>query len=333
MGQPRLTFFCELETEELQRFFADSAIIDDLLALRACVSLAIHDFSAERAAVVRRLNEAGIPIVAWQLLPMEHGYWFNLDNAPQAVAHYIEFRSWTANYNLQWVGVGVDIEPDIRDFEHLQSNRWNFMPVILRRALDNERLRRAQALYGALVTQMRLDGYRVDSYQLPAIVDERRTGSTLLQRIGGLIDIPADREVLMLYTSAVPPSLLWSYAPDAQSIGVGSTGGGVKIKGAGELPALDWDAFSRDLLLARHWNDDIVIFSLEGCVLQDFMERLKTFDWDQPIAPPPERMVRLLEGARKAMRVGLWASAHPSIVLGGLIVLFWLGSGRRSGKK
>src|SRR5260370_30163272 len=212
MGQPRLTFFCELETEELQRFFADSAIIDDLLALRECVSLAIHDFSAERAAVVRRLNEAGIPIVAWQLLPKEHGYWFNLDNAPQAVTHYIEFRSWTANYDLRWVGVGVDIEPDIRDFEHLQSNTWNFMPVILRRSLDNERLRRAKAIYTSLVTQIRLDGYRVDSYQLPAIVDERRAGSTLLQRIGGVIVISAGPGVLFLYISALPPCLLLSYA-------------------------------------------------------------------------------------------------------------------------
>ena len=54
------------------------------------------------------------------------------------------------------------------------------------------------------------------------------------------------------------------------------------------------------------------------------MERFKTFDWDQLVAPPPERMVRV---------VALWASAHPSIVLGELIVLFWVGSGRRGGKK
>src|SRR5260370_13663069 len=212
MGQPRLTFFCELETEELQRFFADSGIIDDLLALRACVSLAIHDFSAERAAVARRLNEAGIPIVAWQLLPKEHGYWFNLDNAPQAVAHYIEFRSWTTNYDLRWVGVGVDIGPDIRDFEHLQSNRWNFMPVILRRALDNERLRRSQAIYSSLVTQIRLNGYPVDSYQLPVIVDERRAGSTLLQRIGGLNDISAHRGRVVLCSRALVPNFFVCYS-------------------------------------------------------------------------------------------------------------------------
>jgi hypothetical protein len=169
------------------------------------VSLAIHDFSAARAAVVRRLNEAGIPIVAWQLLPKEQGYWFNLDNAPQAVARYSEFRSWTTNYDLRWVGVGVDIEPDIRDFEQLQSDRWSFMPVILRRAFDNERLRRAQPIHSTLVTQIRLDGYHVDSYQLPAIVDERKAGSTLIQRIARLMDIPVDREVLMLYTSVMPP--------------------------------------------------------------------------------------------------------------------------------
>ena len=64
-----------------------------------------------------------------------------------------------------------------------------------------------------------------------------------------------------------------------------------------------------------------------------FMGRLKTFDCDQPVTPPLERMVRVVESALKAMRVMLWVSAHLSTILGGLIVLFWLGSGLRAGKK
>ena len=79
--KPRLTFFCELEADALETLFADSSVIDNLVTLEASVSLGILDLSPGRAAVVRRLNEAGIPVIAWQLLPKEQGYWFNLGNA------------------------------------------------------------------------------------------------------------------------------------------------------------------------------------------------------------------------------------------------------------
>ena len=81
---PKLTFFCELEADELQALFADSSVIKNLLALEASVSLGILDLTSERAGVVHSLNEAGIPVIAWQLLPMEQGYWFNVSNAAQA---------------------------------------------------------------------------------------------------------------------------------------------------------------------------------------------------------------------------------------------------------
>jgi len=322
----RLTFFCELEANALPALFADSSVIDDLAALGASVSLGILDLSPERAAVVRRLNKAGIPVIAWQLLPREQGYWFNLGNASQAAARYADFRTWTVEHGQRWAGVGLDIEPDIREVQQLLANRRRLLSTLLGRVLDHERLHCAQAAYSALVARMRADGYRVDSYELPFIVDERRAGSTLLRRLAGLVDIPVDREVLMLYTSFLRPrgpGILWSYAPDAQSVGVGSTGGGVEVGGLGDVPPLDWDEFSRDLRLARRWGDDIHVFSLEGCVRQGFLTRLKTFDWDQPVTPPLE-MARRVDGLRRALRAVLWASAHPFILLAGLLGALWL---------
>ena len=188
-----------------------------------------------------------------------------------------------------------------------------------------------------MVAHMRTDGYRVDSYVLPFIVDERRAGSTLLQRVAGLVDVLADREVLMLYTSFLRPhgpSILWSYAPDAQSVGVGSTGGGVEVGGIGDVPPLDWDEFSRDLRLARTWSDDVHVFSLEGCVRQGFLARLRAFDWDQPVTPSLKMGVaRRAEGLRRALRAALWTSAHPVIVLAGLVGLLWVLSRLRSTRK
>ncbi len=112
-GQPRLTFCCELDKDELQQLFADPQIVENLLRLQASVSLALPDLSPERVIVVRHLNEVGVPVIAWQLLPIEQGYYFNVDNAGQAVTRYRDFRTWTAENHLQWAGVGLDIEPDL----------------------------------------------------------------------------------------------------------------------------------------------------------------------------------------------------------------------------
>lgn len=301
-------------------------MIERLGALRARVGLGIVDLAPDRASVVQTLNEAGIPVVAWLLLPMEQGYWFNVNNALQATARYRAFKAWTEEYSLQWVGIGLDIEPDIREVESFVTDRPRLLFKLLYRSFNNERVRTAQAAYRALVSEMQLDGFQVDSYHIPLMIDERRTGSTLLQRVAGLVDVPSDREVLMPYTSFLGPhgpGILWSYASDAQSIGVGSTGGGVQVAGLGDVPPLRWEELTRDLRLARHWSDDIHIFSLEGCLQQDFLQRLINFDWDGPVKIPYES-ARMIDRLRKGLRVILWSSAHPVLIMMGLFGFVWL---------
>jgi len=327
MTSPRLSFACELETDALQELFTDGMVTADLVALKAGVVLGLLDLSAERADVVRELNEADVPVTAWQLLPKEQGYWYNLDNAPQAAAKYAAFHVWATEYGLRWAGVAVDIEPEYHEFQQLLSDEWwRLLPRMVGRAFDNERLRRAQAEYSALLMQMRADGYSVESYQFPFMVDERKTGSTLLQRMFGVVDVSADREGMMLYTSfqrSAGPGILWSYAPDADVIAVGSTGGSAEVEG--EIPPLDWDEFSQDLLMASRWSDNIAVYSLEGCVRQGFLPQLREFDWGQPITLPLEQ-ARRVEAIRKTLRAVLWASAHPSISLAGIVGLMWLRS-------
>jgi hypothetical protein len=321
----RLTFGCELPTDELQDLFADPEVLDTLVSLEAGVSLGLLDLSAGRAAVVRQLNEAGVPVIAWQLLPREQGYWFNADNAPQATARYAEFKAWTAEHGLRWAGIGVDVEPDFAEMQQLLGEeRWRLLPRLLGRAFNGERVRKAQANYAALLTQMRTDGFAVESYQFPFIVDERKAGSTLLQRMFGLVDLQADREVLMLYTSFTPgigPAILWSYAPDAQGIAVGITGGGVEPEGMAAI--LRWEEFTRDLLLAGRWQDDLFVYSLEGCVRQGFLAKLKGFKWDQAVKPPSST-ARKVTGLRRMVQALLWTSAHPALALTGLIGMAWL---------
>jgi len=328
---PKLTFFCELDDEELEELFADSTVVENLVALQAAVSLGLIDLSVKRAGAVRRLNEAGIAVIAWQLLPKEQGYWFNVGNAAQAAARYAEFERWTAEHGLVWDGVGLDIETDIREMRLLMVDRRRLIPVLLRRLWNVAQLRRAQTAYAALVARIRAAGYRVDSYQMPLIADERRVGSTLMQRLFALVDLPVDREVLMLYSSFYRPrgaALLWSYGREAQSIGLGVTGGGVQIADVAQPRFLNWEEFARDLRLARRCTDDIHIFSLEGCVQQGFLQQLLSFDWEGEAAIPSSRVAEV-ERLRMVLRMALLASMHPWLVSLGLIGVLWLVGRRR----
>ncbi len=233
MRAPELTFFCELDAPSLDTLL-DEAVVSSLKTLRATLSLAVLDFSPQRAAVVRRLNRAGVPLTAWLLLPKEQGYWFNLDNAALALEFNERFRAWTQEEGLQWETIGLDIEPDIRDLSLLMRSGWRFLPRFMERLFWGGRLRRAERLYAQMVAQAHADGYHVEVYQLPFIAEERRARTTLLRRLSGLVDVQADREVWMLYTSFFRPlgaGMLASYAPQAQAIGLGVTGGGVEFPG------------------------------------------------------------------------------------------------------
>lgn len=337
MSKPHLTFFCELETPVLKALFSvpDIAYLGEL---NASISLGILDFSLERAEIVRRLNQSGVPVVAWLLLPKSQGYWFNIDNVDDAVRRYEEFREWTAANDLKWDGVGLDFEPDIsliEEFGHLSVSKWRLARRFLRQSLNHRRLRRARKIYCDLVLQIKSDGYRVDSYQFPFMIDERKSRSTTLQRTTGILDLPVDREVLMLYSSFFRPygaGVIWSYGSEAKSIAVGSTGGGVDL-GLLETRPVSWDELARDLRLAWVYTDDIHIFSLEGCIRQGFLAKLKDFRVDAPIYDPDE-LGKRVDAWRAALQAGLWITTNPLLILsvgvGVALLIAWL---KRLGKK
>ena len=328
MAQPQLTFFCELPPEPLVKLFDGRFVIDDLKALGATLSLGILDLSEARAKLVKRLNKAGVPVIAWLLLPEEDGYWFNLDNHDKAAARYVDFKAWTTQHDLQWSGVGLDIEMDINDLRIALSREadGDFARRLWHKFIDKPRVASAKRAYQALVDLIRADGYIVESYHLPMITDERRARSTVLQRTMGLVDLAADREVLTLYTSLLSDhgdAFLWSYAPEADAVGVGITGGGVKLSENLDMPPLTWDQFARDLRLCVMQNKPVHIFSLEGCVEQGFLARLNTFDWDKP-APIPTNLGQI-RSVRTGLAALLWTIERPWVILLALATLIGLG--------
>jgi hypothetical protein len=323
MGRPRLTFACELDARRLGELFADGSVIDELRALGARVTMMVSDLSDERAGVVQRLNDAGVPVLAVPLFPEEEGYYFTVANANRAEDRYAQWAAWSREHVLRWDGVGLDIEPDAKLYEQIMKDPRRLPAMLLSQLRDRQGAARARASYARLVERIHRDGWLVENYQFPLIADERAAGSTFLQRLVGLVDVRTDREVWMLYTSfarTIGPGILWAYGPQAEAIAVGTTGGGPDVEGHPQMPALSWDEFARDLRLAAHWTDEVYVHSLEGCVWQGFLERLHDFEWE-PADPP--KAAAAGAALRRLLRALLWSAAHGRrLLLGAMAAAF-----------
>jgi hypothetical protein len=332
MPQPDLTFFCELNIAELESLFSSAALINKLRLLNANISMGMQDFSSPRAEIVKKLTRSGIPVTAWLLLPKDEGYWTNLDTVSATARVYGQFLRWTVENDLQWAAIGLDIEPSIQRME-LLSPKWNTQVFdTLKRLFRGSFYRKAHADLNALVNLIRSDGYPVETYNFPIVVEERKASSEILARALGTPALDADREVLMLYSSFFDQNgdaILKSYARDSQGIGLGSTGGGVELEDGQPLSSMRWIDLRRDLLIAKEYSDHIYIFSLEGCVEKEFLDRLLEFDWSATVKVAP-RDLRKINVIRKLGQGLLWALSHPEpiLVLSFLMILFARKRGR-----
>lgn len=307
---PRLVFACDRPTNDLPKLFTPD-LIADIKELKAGVALSIEDFTPARAQVVRQLNAAGIPMTAWIVVP-NAGYYVNADNESQTATRFAEFDQWTRENNLRWDAVGLDIEPNFGEFGMLSGHKLRLISLMLRRAYDSRRIQRARGAYTALIRQMQSRGYYVQTYQLIPIADERKAHSTLLERVLGLVDVRGNEEVLMLYSSfnhAADAGIIWEYGPDSQAIAVGSTAASGNPAADSKYPPLNWDEFSRDLIVARHFSSTVGVYSLEGCVRQGFISRLKAMDWKQPVVLSGDSIARVVR-LRKRIHAVLWVGSH-----------------------
>jgi hypothetical protein len=315
-NQPNLTFFCELPADDLGQIFDNPSVINKLKKLKANIGLGLLDLSPTRADLVKKLTRSGIPVTAWILLPKEKGYWTSLDTVTATAHRYGEFKKWTEQNDLQWAAVGLDIEPSL-DRVTLFGPDWKSqIPDSVKRLFKTGQYRRSHADLRALINLIRTDGYAVETYNLPFVVEERKASSEIISRIFGTPPLDADREVLMLYSSAfkeIGDAILWSYAHQAQAIGIGSTGGGVELDGGLPMASLRWIDLRRDLLIAKIYSEYLYIFSLEGCVKNDFLDRLIDMDWDSEILMP-KKSGEMVTGIRSIATGLLWIFSHFPIL-------------------
>lgn len=99
--------------------------------------------------------------------------------------------------------------------------------------------------------------------------------------------------------------MIWKLGPDAQAIAVGVTDGDPIANPA----VLNWNRFSRDLIVASHFSHLIGVYNLEGCVRQGFLPRLKTFDWSQSVIIPADA-VRSADNRLRVLTLVLWICSH-----------------------
>ncbi len=137
--QPRLIFACDRQTKDLESLFTPE-VISDLKDLHAAIALSLEDLSPERAKMVQQLNAAGVPMMAWIVLPKEQGYYVNASNAPQTKARFEAFDQWTQQYGLRWEEIGLDIEPTLNEYATLMGHKGKLLSLALRRALDSGRV-------------------------------------------------------------------------------------------------------------------------------------------------------------------------------------------------
>jgi hypothetical protein len=289
-GGPQLFFFCELNGAALQHLLDAHGLLPILSSHGYGVALAIRELDESTAATARLLNRHNVPVVAWLLLASADGEWFHLQNYPQAVERYQAFAHWASERQLAFQAVGLDIEPPSSALNRMQRRGGHHLLRRVWQAQEHTLYTAARAAYTELVSKMHHDGYEVHTYQLPILADDRRAGTTLAQRTLDIVDLPADVEVLLCYSSAaieafdndLGGALIESYGPDSDAIAVGA----VTPRDGRELktPALTWQSLRRDLLLAARHTDIMYIYSLEGCVEQNMLLPIGEINWD---ATPP----------------------------------------------
>ncbi len=337
---PHLIFACELDSQKLDPVFSDTAMINELKKMNAGIAIAIMDMSNERARVVKKLNQAGIGVTAWLVLPRDEGYYFNINNADDALKRYEDFQQWTKRNALHWEAVGLDIEPDFNELSSLRKEgKWKLYGTLFKRAINGKKLKEATDKYKDLVRKIKNDKYYLQTYQLQFVSDARKAHTDILGKAIGIVDVHGDDEVLMLYSSFNPTygsALIWGYGKDAQTIAIGSTSEtGDSIFNAA-YPPLSWKEFTSDLITASHFSHNIGIFSLEGCIQQGFITRLQHFDWDQTIVIP-KASVQAVGHFRHFVILVLWILSNLLYIVIFFILLvtgliWWIRRGKRKKK-
>jgi hypothetical protein len=310
--KPTISFFNEMNSYDLSILFDDTSVIDALKKMNAQVSMGMVDLTFVRAQVIKKLNMAGIPVVAWLLLPEEEGYWFNASNGLMALKRYRDVKQWADFNGLDFKAIGIDLELDINDARLIQENPWNLFWMVPPRLYDNAEVEKGRREYAQLIETIQHDGYKVESYYASFIKDETSLGYTSIQQATKFLDIKTDKEIPMLYSSFMgnPDGLIKVYGSDIglKAVAVGSTGGGVDTT----LPTLTYEQLAHDISMASKFADEVYIFSLEGCVKKGYLNKLVNEHFDSTI-PYDQKQVESVKKLQQVVKLVSTVLSYPTL--------------------
>ena len=321
--KPKLSFFNEQEGKELQKLFSDTSLISNLKKLHAEIRMGMLDLSEERIEVLKKLNQAGVPVVAWLLLPKEKGYWFHSGNSKEAFDRYYEIKKWAEDHEIKFSGIGIDLELDMNEIELFKTNKLKLFGRVVGRLYDKEEFLEAKKEYEKLIDVIRKDGFSIESYYIPFIRYETEKGQTALQQASRFMDLQTDKDIPMLYTSFMgnPYGVLKELAisENLQYVAIGSTGGGFDPS----MPSMTWGDLAYDLRLVSKTAKEIHIFCLEASVQKGFIPKLIDFNYDVPVEPHPEQIKKVESLKNSVMRISTILS-YPTITIFGVVLVFGL---------
>lgn len=286
-SQPKISFISHAQNHELEKIYADTAALQQLKNLNATVYMGILDFSPIRTQAVQVLNAWGIPVKAQLLLDRKNDYRLTIKNASYAKKRYEEFLTWVAKDSLKFDGMGLAIEPLLEDIQELNDGKVGLAIKAYKRLNESELLEQAQITYQNLITQMQSDGYRVDAFVYPLILDAKKVNSKAFQQLTGLIELNVDKEIPLFFTNYLDEQeghrFMISYGKDNKmdAIALGSTGGELSIKDIPVPTPLNWAFLERDMYVATQYTNDLYIFSLDGCLEKAYLKNFELLRWEE----------------------------------------------------
>ena len=329
---PPVSFACWNDGDTLLKLVANAT--PQLAAMNASVILALDQMTPARATAVQRWNTAGVEVAAWLLMPVAEGDWINENNAHLFPARYDAFRAWQAANNLTFsMGIGLDLEFSLTELKlvekALRTGNWSAVLPWIERDERLDFYLAARANLSSVIARAKRDGFRVISFLLPPILDERAVGSTALQRLTGIIDVPqVDVEALMSYdvyygtnttVRAINGGVLYSYMNTLAARGDGGAQTGVGLGCTRDSAARNgatWDEMRAGMLWARARVPNALVgyYDLAGAVAEGWLPKIAAFDWGAPPPPAPANATALVDAARAELRAILEQSCrnHPS---------------------
>ncbi len=315
----QLTYMYDVPEATLARCFSEQLIAHlNVHAIR--VVLALRDYSAERAELVRRLNRARIPVVAW-LVHAERD--FRMHDAHEVRACFDAFQQWSTQHGLGWDAVALDIEPDVRDAVRFGDQPTVDLTTLIRRIGDRWHIEEATSAYTHVLAHIRDAGFVIELFEMPFVRDDRVSGTTIARRLLGLPDVMADRTVMQLQSSYVRPygaGLIAAYAPEASSVMVGS------LRADAHHRSMTVDELMRDLghISACGITNIYIADMQEACTRPELVVAIVEKAWVTKVLPPADEYYQQVARMRAGVRALLWAGARPAVLLPLLIPVLLL---------